>query len=130
MDSGGDFEACGAVDDGFLADVLGGGGVGDVEACAAGGGVDTSAARRREGVELHVEALVAGGDAGVADCDGHGSYDTTCSTKGSGLARSPLSFEHEFWTPKRRRVAGGLGGVHNRSILDIELFPCDHMCHT
>ena len=36
VDAGGDFEACGdgeggAVDDGFLADVLDGGGVGDVE---------------------------------------------------------------------------------------------------
>ena len=35
--------------------------------------MDAGAARRREGVELHVEALVAGGNAGVADCDGHGS---------------------------------------------------------
>ena len=45
VDSGRDFEACGdgeggAVDEGFLADVLDGGGVGDVEACAACGGVE------------------------------------------------------------------------------------------
>lgn len=81
--------------------------------------MDAGAARRREGVELHVEALVAGGDAGVADCDGHGSYDITCSTKGSDLARSLLSFEHGFWTLRHRRVAGGLGGVLNRSLTNI-----------
>ena len=92
--------------------------------------MDAGAARRREGVELHVEVLTGGGYAGVADGGGHGSYDTTCSTMDSGLARSPLSFEHGFWTLRRRRVAGGLDGVLNRSILDIELFPCDHMCHT
>ena len=45
MDSGGDFEACGdgeggAVDDGFLANVLDGSGVGNVEAGAAGGVVE------------------------------------------------------------------------------------------
>ena len=71
----------------------------------------------RSGVELHVEALVAGGDPGVADDDGHGSYDTTCSTKESGLARSPLSFEHGFWTPIQWRVADGVSGVLNRSLL-------------
>ena len=93
--------------------------------------MDTDAARRREGVELHVEALVAGGDAGVADCDGHGSYDTTCSTKDSGLARSPLSFERGFWTPMRRRVAGSLSDVQNRSLLDIASMThlLNHLCH-
>ena len=45
VDSGGDFEVCGdgedgAVDDGFLANVLDGGGMGDVEAGAAGGVVE------------------------------------------------------------------------------------------
>jgi hypothetical protein len=30
-----------------------------------------------------------------------------------------ISFERGFWTPTRRRVAGGLGGVQNRSLLDI-----------
>ena len=42
VDTGGDFKACGdgeggAVDDGFFANMLDGGGVGDVEAGAAGG---------------------------------------------------------------------------------------------
>ena len=45
VDSGGDLEACGngegrAVNDGFLADVLDGGGVGDIEAGAAGSVVE------------------------------------------------------------------------------------------
>lgn len=92
--------------------------------------MDTGAARHPQGVELHIEVLTGGGDAGVADCDGHDLYDTTCATMDSGLARALLSFEHGFWTPIRRRVAGGLDGVLNWSILDIELFPCDHMCHT
>lgn len=81
--------------------------------------MDAGAARRREGVELHVEVLTGGGYAGVADGGGHGSYDTTCSTMDSGLARSPLSFEHGFWTLRRRRVAGGLDGVLNRSLMNI-----------
>lgn len=29
------------------------------------------------------------------------------------------SFERGFWTPTRRRVADGLGGVQNRSLLNI-----------
>ena len=29
------------------------------------------------------------------------------------------SFERGFWTPTRRRVAGGLGGVQNRSLLNV-----------
>jgi hypothetical protein len=95
--------------------------------------VDAGAARRREGVELHVEVLTGGGYAGVADGGGHGSYDTTCSTMDSGLARSPLSFEHGFWTLRRRRVAGGLDGVLNRSFLDIDIhhwfFVCE-LCRT
>ena len=61
--------------------------------------MDTSAARRREGVELHVEALVAGGDAGVADGGGHDVYDTTQAADGSAVVRWLLSFEHGFWTP-------------------------------
>lgn len=60
-----------------------------------------------------------GVEAGVTDGAGHGSYDTTCSTKDSGLARSPLSFEHGFWTLRHRRVAGGVSGVQNRSVLGI-----------
>ena len=45
VDSGDDLEACGngegrAVNDGFLADVLNGGGVGDIEAGAAGSVVE------------------------------------------------------------------------------------------
>ena len=45
VDSGGDLEACGngegrAVNDGFLADVLDGGGVGGIEAGAAGSVVE------------------------------------------------------------------------------------------
>lgn len=38
--------------------------------------MDTGAARRLQGVELHVEVLTGGGDASVADGDGHGPYDT------------------------------------------------------
>lgn len=37
----------------------------------------------------------------------------------SVLVRSLLSFEHGFWTLRHRRVAGGLGGVLNRSLLDV-----------
>lgn len=91
--------------------------------------MDAGAARRREGVELHVEVLTGGGYAGVTDGAGHGSYDTTCSTKDSGLARSPLSFEHGFWTLRHRRVAGGVSGVQNRSVPDVELFPRVHLCY-
>lgn len=29
------------------------------------------------------------------------------------------SFERGFWTPTRRRVAGGLSGVQNRSLMNI-----------
>ena len=39
--------------------------------------MDAGAARRREGVELHVEVLTGGGYAGVADDGGHDLYDTT-----------------------------------------------------
>ena len=46
--------------------------------------MDAGAARRREGVELHIEALVAGGDAGVADDGGHSVYETTPLAAGCG----------------------------------------------
>jgi len=31
------------------------------------------------------------------------------------------SFGRGFWTPTRRRVAGGLGGVQNRSLTNIAI---------
>lgn len=40
------------------------------------------------------------------------------------------SFERGFWTPTRRRVAGSLGNVQNRSVPDVELFPRVHLCYT
>lgn len=39
--------------------------------------MDAGAARRLQGVELHVEVLAGSGYAGVADCDGHDLYETT-----------------------------------------------------
>lgn len=61
-----------------------------------------------------VSALGSDGDDG-----GHGLYDTTRVTRKSDLARSPISFEHGFWTPTWRRVAGETDGVLNRSLLDV-----------
>ena len=47
--------------------------------------------RRLEGVELHVEVLVGGGDSGVADGGGHGVYDTTRVANDVGLGEvAPL----------------------------------------
>lgn len=53
--------------------------------------MDAGAARRGEGVELHVEVLAGGGYAGVADGGGHGSYDTTRVADDVGLGEvAPL----------------------------------------
>ena len=46
--------------------------------------MDAGAARRLEGVELHVEVLIGGGDSGVADGGGHGVYETTPLAVGCG----------------------------------------------
>ena len=81
---------------GWRAGVVSAGGADDDDGAVVGGdlsgglggvGVDAGAARRLQGVELHVEVLTGGRYAGVTDCDGHGLYETTPLAAGRDRGR-------------------------------------------